>query len=734
MAIAAAGCGALLAGLGAAAPAAGSAGSGNSASTANGARRQLVAAGSALPAFSRPPVATELSGVSCRSTSLCMAVGITGIIPGLVHLHMATEIWNGRSWHGLATPASVEAGGPSEMSGVSCASRTRCMAIGAIHPVPRTGHPFAVSWNGRRWRMLAVAPLAGSLHGISCPAPARCMAVGRNRSSGGAAAELWDGTSWRLLPLPALPGSAGGSLSAVSCTGTARCIAVGSYFPATAQGRVPLAEAWDGTSWRVLATPTLGPNDSELSGISCTSASSCIAVGAQNVVQNRINGVTSSDALAERWDGQNWTVLAGAVPAGAQGSSLAGVSCRSAASCMAVGTSGLPQFGPVSVLTERWNGSSWQVLAAPGPFPDENTLGSVSCPAADGCMAVGNGHYTAPQGTQFDSLSEQWDGVSWQVRRSGQIDVLAGVSCLSAARCVAAGGYISRADRGVTLAEAWNGRRWRHRDTPTPVPFETLSDISCTGPAFCMAVGALPAFAERWNGTRWRPAGSLPFDGPVAVSCASATRCMAVSGQQGGAAEWNGRRWRSVPGPHGLFLFNDVACPAASRCIAVGGGAASAAEWNGRRWHFLATSVRADLFGVDCVGPSSCMAVGFAGGSSGVGRSVAERWNGRTWRARTHLGPVGFTGLLDVSCPSAARCMAVGWSAGPGHRSFATAFTERWNGRKWRLIRPAGRSAALVSVSCARPGRCIAVGQAGTLTLAEQWTGTRWRRLRTRNP
>ncbi len=56
------------------------------------------------------------------------------------------------------------------------------------------------------------------------------------------------------------------------------------------------------------------------------------------------------------------------------------------------------------------------------------------------------------------------------MRRSGQIDVLAGVSCLSAARCVAAGGSISRADRGVTLAEAWNGRRWRQRNTPALVP------------------------------------------------------------------------------------------------------------------------------------------------------------------------------------------------------------------------------------------------------------------------
>jgi hypothetical protein len=59
---------------------------------------------------------------------------------------------------------------------------------------------------------------------------------------------------------------------------------------------------------------------------------------------------------------------------------------------------------------------------------------------------------------------------------------------------------------------------------------------------------------------------------------------------------------------------------------------------------------------------------------------------------------------------------------------------ERWNGRSWRHVKPAGRVATLFSVSCARPSRCIAVGQTGTLALAEPWDGTRWLLLRTRNP
>ena len=684
--------------------------------TEQAAQRTVAAAGSVLQPFSRPPVATGLSGVSCPSTSLCMAVGIS-------LAHLATDIWNGRAWHGLVTPAPAHALG---LYAVSCAGRAQCMATGSKRS-GGTSFAFAESWNGRTWKMLPVAPGQDTLTGISCPALARCMAVGHTgplaAQSPSAAAEMWDGSSWSALPMPAIPGAQSATLSAVSCTSDASCIAVGSYVSSSPQNPVfTLAEVWDGTSWQLQATPSPDISRNLLTGISCASASSCVTVGS--------SGATLT-ALTEQWDGHSWSVVEAAIPAGARESALDGVSCSSAHACMAVGS-----YEDTStqrrVLTERWDGAGWRLHAAsdPFPYPDDNSLGSVSCPAADGCMAVGS--------PGFDSLAEQWDGHSWQVRRSGQIDVLAGVSCVSSDRCMAAGGSVSRADREVTLAEAWNGRRWRQRATPTPVPFAGLSDTSCTGPAFCMAVGGfaenqLRRFAERWDGTRWRTAGTPPVFGNGSVSCASATRCMAVGGEA--AAAWNGGRWSpvrvAVPrAGAGNFTLTDVSCPSATRCIAVGTSVtgdhfahihAVAEEWNGRRWRILATPVLEVeyLNAVDCAGPSRCMAVGWAGRAG----SLAERWNGRTWRAQTQLGPASYPGLRGVSCPRAAACIAVGLGA-----------AEQWNGRTWRVVKPAGRSAALLGVSCARPRRCIAVGQAGTLTFAEQWNGTRWQQLRTRNP
>ena len=670
----------------------------------------------ALSAFNRPPVALELSDVACRNPSLCMAVGVT-------RLHPATEIWDGRSWHGLPTP--VHAFG---LSGVSCASRTRCVAVGrALRALP-----FALSWDGLRWRTMTVPSARASLAGISCPAPAHCMAVGNTLPRSGptsALTEMWNGRTWSVLSMPAVPGAVSAELSAVSCSAATRCIAVGSYVSSSPGNPVlTLAEAWDGTSWQVTATPSPGSATGTLTGISCTSASSCIAVGSDSTVY-------PVAALIERWDGTSWNVLAAALPARARFSSLTGVSCSGAASCMAVGRYTAAN-GAGRVLTERWDGTAWRLVAAPGPFNGGNELARVSCPGADGCMAVGGGGI---QGfaTQ-DSLAEQWDGRSWQVRRSGQVDALAGVSCPAPARCMAAGGYISRSDRGVTLAEAWNGRRWRQRDTPTPAPFDALADISCVRWSFCMAVGDFAQLiAEKWDGRRWRQVTTPPGSTELAsVSCASATRCMAVLGLAG-AMTWNGRHWRAVPTatvPGSVeSVLSDVSCPAATRCVAVGHYLASdpglahplAEAWNGRRWRVLATPTPGlgVLTAVDCAGPSDCMAVGSAGSSN-----LAERWNGRTWQAQTPPGPAG---LLDVSCPSDARCIAVGTYPS---RFFEVGITERWNGRAWQQVKPAAHRVALISVSCARTARCIAVGRAATLTRAEQWNGTAWRLLSTTNP
>jgi hypothetical protein len=104
--------------------------------------------------------------------------------------------------------------------------------------------------------------------------------------------------------------------------------------------------------------------------------------------------------LAEAWNGSTWTIQSTPGPANSQGSSLAGVSCTSASSCTAVGdyqSSSIPNFGMSQTLAEVWDGTSWSIPTTPDPSSTgQNLLSGVSCGASNACTAVGQ--YQDPGG------------------------------------------------------------------------------------------------------------------------------------------------------------------------------------------------------------------------------------------------------------------------------------------------------------------------------------------------
>jgi hypothetical protein len=98
-----------------------------------------------------------------------------------------------------------------------------------------------------------------------------------------------------------------------------------------------------------------------------------------------------------------------------------------------------------------------------------------------------------------------------------------GISCTSSSNCVAVGNRLDSDSDQVTLAELWNGTKWKMMRTPNPVGSEQpeLTGVSCASSEDCVAVGEnygahgvpLP-IAESWNGTAWTldslPGGSAP--------------------------------------------------------------------------------------------------------------------------------------------------------------------------------------------------------------------------------
>ena len=110
-------------------------------------------------------------------------------------------------------------------------------------------------------------------YGVSCTSATDCTAVG---GAVGATAfqtliEEWDGTAWSIVPSPDTSTSQTNYLQAVSCTSATSCNAVGQARGASAYQT--LVEEWDGTDWSIVASPDTSVNQyNDLTSISCLSA------------------------------------------------------------------------------------------------------------------------------------------------------------------------------------------------------------------------------------------------------------------------------------------------------------------------------------------------------------------------------------------------------------------------------------------------------------------------------
>jgi hypothetical protein len=322
------------------------------------------------------------------------------------------------------------------------------------------------------------------LDGVSCVAAGACTAVGGYTSSSGVGRTLiesWNGTTWAAIPSPQ-PGT-GDGLDGVSCISAAACTAVGFY-----QNSVPihrtLIESWNGTTWSVVPSPNRGGTTTQnfLYGVSCASAVACTAVG------ETYNGRSGDEStLIESWNGTGWSLVPSPSPGNAQ-NYLNGVSCTSATTCTAVGyflnSGSLPK-----TLIESWNGTAWSVVPSPSPETNDN-LNSVSCTSPTACMAVG---YYNGSGSPPKTLIESWNGTTWSVVPSPQpgsiSNNLYGVSCISATACTAVGVHENKFGLFKTLIQSWDGASWTMAPSANPGPINHLVGVSCASAAACTAAG-----------------------------------------------------------------------------------------------------------------------------------------------------------------------------------------------------------------------------------------------------
>jgi hypothetical protein len=655
----------------------------------------------------------QLESVSCSSASACTAVGTNLSTSGL-NVTLA-ERWNGTSWQRQSTPNpadnTVPASSP-DLLGVSCPVADFCEAVGG-YQVSTVGISIADGWNGQAWTSQTFPVPTGStsavLTQVSCTSARFCEAVGSYTNSVGeslAFAAGWNGTSWRLQVTPNPAGATLVRMTALSCVSAKFCEAGGN-----AIGSSGFALEWNGTSWLLQTVPgTAGAGS-----VSCVSVIFCEMVGSGG---------------GDVWNGSSWSSQPIPSPVGSTSASLSGVSCTTATFCQAVGQYNDSSGSSLS-LGATWNGTSWAVQTTPNPTGASFTsLKAVSCAAVAACEAAGEFQLSTPN---LMALAESWSGSSWQlqhaIRPAGAAsNVLNSVSCVSSVFCEAVGSHPDGSDGAAdALAEVWNGTAWKIQDAANPAQASNgirmnLTGVSCVSVTFCEAVGSSSAAAgggaEVWNGTTWAlqavPGGNL-----TSVSCTSAEFCLAAGGD-GHVDAWNGISWSAQATAPGFTSLSSVSCASSGACEAIGSGSSGdeAEGWNGTSWSPQATPTPAGgsstgLSAVSCTSATSCEAVGSYTDSTFQAATLAEAWDGTAWTVQSIPNPTSSEGssLLGVACTSATSCTAVGqYSVSIPSLTLA----EAWNGAAWILQSTPDNAYAgqniLNGVSCGAAQACTAVG------------------------
>ena len=274
------------------------------------------------------------------------------------------------------------------------------------------------------------------------------------------AAYHWNGSTWSLTPTPSL--GVNGGLNAVSASGASDAWAVGFTIPAGYRVRQPLYEHWNGTAWSVVPGPGLG-----LNGVAALSASNAWAVGIRGTVVH--------------WDGTAWSTVTvpSPNPSYPAGANLNAITALSANDIWAVGSFYNASF-TISPFALHYNGTSWTVTILPQPAvsgPSSPILHGVTAVASNNVWAVGENEEVP--GLGLTTLIEHWNGSAWSIVPSptpGAYPTLNAVAARSASDVYAVGFNEPSVNGGVQqgLILRWNGSAWSADTNPTAGTFSPL--------------------------------------------------------------------------------------------------------------------------------------------------------------------------------------------------------------------------------------------------------------------
>jgi hypothetical protein len=225
----------------------------------------IVAPASAVPAVQPVPGTFSFNAVSCTSANFCIAVGGDNY----------TLIINGQEGGALTFPESVY------MNGITCPTAAACYAVGEFNPPTVNGGVIIPFVYGEAESPITVSGTL-DLNAISCPSGSTsCVAVGSGYSPGppgvffGTVVSLQNGSP--SGPVQISNGFSANGLTGVACTSSTSCEAVGSITSPSGGGVESITSGVPGS-------PVSAASVSTLSTITCPSATTCWAAGGDDLV------------------------------------------------------------------------------------------------------------------------------------------------------------------------------------------------------------------------------------------------------------------------------------------------------------------------------------------------------------------------------------------------------------------------------------------------------------------
>src|SRR5580693_7027956 len=169
-----------------------------------------------------------------------------------------------------------------------------------------------IHFDGTKWTAFPAPLIKGNntafLKGVVDISPTSAWAVGFTSGNNPLAQiiERWDGTEWRLFPNPKFPPNSEATLFAMASTSANDIWAVGDFVENDTNLDFNLFEHWHGTAWTATTVQVADNSFESLSGASTDTTNDAWAVGFSTPgIPEEVATLT----LILHWDGTSWKVV-----------------------------------------------------------------------------------------------------------------------------------------------------------------------------------------------------------------------------------------------------------------------------------------------------------------------------------------------------------------------------------------------------------------------------------------